>query len=104
MRAGKLRHRLSIQRETEFVSPNGERSKVWTTAWTVWGSVEPLSAKESTSAQQQGGNVTHKITVRGARITTQDRVSYNGRIFHLESVLNFEERGIKTDALANEVV
>lgn len=104
MRAGKLRHRLSIQSATEVVSPNGERSKAWTTMQTVWGSIDPLSAKESTSAQQQGGNVTHKITVRGARITTQDRIAYSGRIFHLESVLNFEERGIKTEALANEVV
>ncbi len=104
MRAGQLRHRLAVMRATEVVLPNGERSKVWNTISTVWGAIEPLSAKEATSAQQTGGNVTHKITVRGARLTTQDRIVYSGRTFHLESVLDWQERGIKTEALANEVV
>lgn len=104
MRAGQLRHRLAIQRATEVVLPNGERSKVWNAIATVWGSVDPLTAKESTTALKTGGNVTHKITVRGARLTTQDRIVYSGRVFHLESVLNWQERGIKTEALANEVV
>lgn len=56
IQAGKLRHRITIQRETVTRDEYGSEVKTWDDLATVWASVEPLSPtamsgiKESVSA------------------------------------------------------
>ena len=49
--SGKLRHRVSIERVERTQDPvTGAIAETWTEIAKVWAAVEPLSARESTTA------------------------------------------------------
>lgn len=65
LRAGALRHRLTIQAATAAPPGTyGEQALTWSTYATVWGKVEPLSAHESFNAGREEHTVTHIIVIR----------------------------------------
>lgn len=61
--AGKLRHRLQIQRAVE-TNVDGDVTRAWTTLDTRWGSVEPLTGKELYEAQQVQPRAAFKVMIR----------------------------------------
>ena len=106
MNAGKLRHRLEVQRKTESRDSRGGVIETWTTTGTRWGAVEPLRMQERFEAQQLDARLSHRITLRHASdLSTQDRlVMENTRIFHIHSVRHPRERTIATEVLCMEQV
>jgi len=105
MRAGPLKNRLAFQGALETTAVNGERSKIWTTRATVWGSVEPLSSRELLTGQQVAPRATHKIVIRGGGVqpSTRERVLFGTRIFHIEGpVMDKDEQGVLVWFLAVE--
>lgn len=99
MRAGRLRHRVALQRATETANSFNEPVVSWSTLATVWGAVEPISGKEFFAAQQVQSSVSHRITVRYyAGLTTKDRVLWTDpstsgqRIFDINAILDRDER------------
>lgn len=66
MQAGKLRHRVTIERPraADERDVNGEPVPPWIAVGDVWAAIEPLSARESFAAQQALSVVTHRITLR----------------------------------------
>lgn len=65
LRAGELRHRLTIQMPTAAAPGTyGEQALTWGTYATVWGKVEPVSGTERFSMGQERGDVTHAVTIR----------------------------------------
>lgn len=64
MRAGDLRHRVTIQAATEIQDAYGEAIPTWTDVSTVWASVEPLSGREYLAARQEQQEVRTRITIR----------------------------------------
>lgn len=105
MRAGLLRHRLTIQSPAVTRDSHGGVVKTWATQATVWGSVEPITDREFFDAPRVKATSTTSIKLRG-RITVQptDRIIFQGRIFQVDSVGNFREKGLETTVLATEVV
>lgn len=104
MRAGKLRHRIEIQKPVEVENPQGEPVKSWELVDTVWASIDPISANERFTALQVMGEVTHQIGMRYRQIDTAWRLKYGQRVFNIDSSLNYEERNVRLTILAREEV
>lgn len=106
MRAGKLRHRVTIQQRTAASPtnyPSGEKDASWTTYLTVWASVEPLSGRELFAAQQVTSDVNVRIRMRYRDgVTAKMRVSFNSKIYDIVAVINREERNVELELLCTE--
>jgi SPP1 family predicted phage head-tail adaptor len=65
MRAGQLRHRLTVQQGVvSGQNAAGEDIKTWTEVGTFWCRIEPLQGREAGEAQQRWAEARHKITMR----------------------------------------
>lgn len=104
MRAGRLRHRITVQSVGSTYDDYGDLSDSWSTLASVWASISPISGREETIASELSGVVTHSILVRyRSGITAQNRIQFDSRVFQIESVRNWEERNIFLEILAKEV-
>lgn len=84
MRAGTLRHRVTIQRYELVVDDYGAplHRESWKDVATVWASVEAVSGRDFFAARQEQSEVTHKVTIRyRGDVTAQMRVLHGGKIF-----------------------
>lgn len=78
--AGRLRHRVTIERprdDSDARDANGDLVTDWPTIDKVWAAIEPLSARETFAAQQVQSAVTHKVTIRfRGDLSSKYRFSY----------------------------
>ena len=103
MLAGKLRHRVAIQSESESVDEFGEPDEGWTTDETVWASIDSVSGDETLSGEGQVGIVTHMIRMRyTSNATSKKRLLYGSRVFGIITVLNHMERNQYLDLECKE--
>lgn len=97
MQAGKLRHKVTIQRQVA-ASPNqhstGEPDEPWTAYLSdIWGAVEPLNGRELFAAQEFHSEVSVRIRIRYREgITAAMRVLFDSRYYQILYVLDPEER------------
>lgn len=106
MRAGQLRHTISIQEQTDTADGMGG----FTTSWAdisgmdaISAAIWPFSSKESLDAMKLELVVTHKIRIRyRSGITAKNRIKFGSRIFNIISLMNHDERGISWDIMATE--
>lgn len=104
MRAGQLRHRVTIQTLAEVQNAFGEVPQLWQDAVECWASIEPLSGRELFAAQQVRPEVTHRITMRYREIGPKNRIMFGTRAFHIDSILNKDERNVMLTIMAFEKV
>ena len=110
MRAGSLRHKITIQKCTIAKNSYGEAVKTWTSGLNTWGAIWPLRGNESFSASQMQAGVTHKVRMRyntlenSTVINPECRIKYGSRYLSIESVLNPDERSIMLDMMCKEEV
>ena len=65
MRAGGLRHRISIQHLVEQQDHvTGEITKTWVEFAPAWAAIEPLSARDFMAAQASQSEASGRITIR----------------------------------------
>ena len=104
MRAGRLRHNVTIQQDTGSVrDASGHPTPSWTTLVQCPASVEPLSGQEFWTAQQMAAGVTHRVRIRYyPGITSQMRVLHRNRYLNIEAVRNLDERDIELELLCKE--
>ena len=103
MQAGKLRHRVELQRATVTADSHGDQVKAWTTLRTVWASIEPLSGREYLQGAQTSSDITARIKIRGGvTLTPKDRVKYGDRVFDIRHVIDWGGRGIETQLMCVE--
>ena len=105
--AGKLRHRIAIQRKTVEKNTYGEEVVVFVDRIQTWASIEPLSGREYYQANQTQSSVDHRISMRyQSGIQTYDRVKFKSgetvRYFDILSVINLEERNITLELMCKE--
>ena len=84
MRAGLLRHRLTIQKSTRTKNDFDEWVDSWSDFLTVWGSVEPNLGKRYFEAKQANSEVEGLIRIR------YQRNFDNGQEFPYEFPIVFE--------------
>ncbi len=97
MQAGRLRHKIAIQATTPTRNEYGEPIDSWATisGGSVWASIEPLSGKEDLPARVMDAEVSHRITIRAlSSVTTNHRILLGSRVFDINAVLNWQDRGI----------
>lgn len=90
MRAGRLRHRITIQEKTNTQDPTtGVVSASWSNAYTsVPAEVVPLSGREFLAAQQRQAEVTARITIRnGLTIDQNMRILHEGKTYDIAAIL-----------------
>lgn len=65
VKAGKLRHRVTIQAQQNTQDPvTGANIVTWVDVATVWASVEPLSVREFIQSQATQSEISARITIR----------------------------------------
>lgn len=71
--AGRLRHRIRIERKTHYTDSNGdvyqnpetgEVPERWVEIKTVWAAIEPISAREFIQSSAIQSQITARITIR----------------------------------------
>jgi SPP1 family predicted phage head-tail adaptor len=106
MRAGKLRHRLTIQEYSKADDSFGEPIKTWaniSSVPTVWGSIEPISGNEFFTARQIASETTHRITIRYKEgLDNKMRFKFGSRYFYILSVLDKDEKGVEMEIMCRE--
>jgi len=111
MRAGQLRHYVTVQAHTSAQNDYGEKAMAWTSNIKQWAAIWPLRGEEYLSAKGMQANVTHRIRMRhttlaaSTEITKNNaRIKYDDRIFNIEAIINVDERNIYYDIMCNEEV
>jgi SPP1 family predicted phage head-tail adaptor len=105
MRAGRLRHRVTIQQRAGTQDSYGQEDDDWNDVDTVWAAVEPLRGREFLEARREGAEVTTRIVTRyRSGITPAMRVSYDSRTFDIVSVINVDERDSELQLMCRELV
>ena len=89
MRAGSLRHRITIQRSEPKQDPNtGAMTQAWVDVATTWASIEPLSARDFIAASAAQSEISARIVIRyRPGIDSTMRILEGGRIFNIKGVL-----------------
>jgi len=105
MRAGELRHRVTIQEFVEAVDQYGTPiGQDWQDVCTVWAAVEPIQGREYILLQNTQTELTARIRIRyRAGIKPAMRVVYGQRIFNIQSVIDPEERHRELLLMCQEV-
>jgi len=91
MRAGRLRHSVTIQQETETKGDHGELTRAWTTFATVRAGIFPLRGREFIDMHVTNNEINHRIEMRYlSGIVPAMRVLFGSRVFEIIVPLNIE--------------
>lgn len=113
MRAGQLRHLVTIEKVTETRS-GADVVETWSTHTEQWAQVRPLTGRELFTSQQRWAEVDTQIVMRGnpetRGITSKMRVVLNdtlanpptSKIFNILAVMDIEERGVQINLMCRK--
>ncbi|EDM47758.1 phage head closure protein [Marinobacter algicola] len=95
MRAGKLRHRITIQKPAQVQDPTtGEMGPGWETVKSVWAEKRPSSAREFKQSQAGQSEITGEFQIRYREgIDATMRILHKGKVYNIEGVLEDNESG-----------
>ena len=108
--AGKLRHRVRIERFADDLDSQGDViqdpdtgaiSRSWQAVETVWAAIEPLSAREFIQSAATQSEVTTRIVVRASSdVVATDRLVHlvngvAGKIYNPAGILADKETGLE---------
>lgn len=93
MRAGSLRHSVTIERPFENRVLGESNKKTYVTYATVFASIRPLNGEERIKENYMKHRVTHEIRMRyipevDIGILPTCRINYQGFYFYIEYVIN----------------
>ena len=90
MRAGRLRHRLTVQEPITSRNETGEELVTWVTRGTVWSAIEPIRGKEALTSNQIIADMDTRITVRWSGfaddINAKWRLRHQGVTYNITSI------------------
>lgn len=110
IRAGKFRHRVTVQKKTGAQDSYGAETDAWTPLGTVWAAVEPLlQGNERFAAAHQDARHPTLIRMRwpghfSDRVEPQMRIVFGSRVFDIISAADVFELGRELHVLADELV
>lgn len=103
MRAGKLQHRVQIERHQELVSDSGHVRKVWLPILTTRAELKETSTTEFLTGQIEGDTARAVFLIRWpvVTITTADRLDYAGQRWNITGLTEIgRKRGLEIRAEA----
>lgn len=93
MRAGELRHCISIEKPNITQGDYGEPVTSWSNFAKIRALVEPLRGREFFDSQKFNEETTHRIKIRYlSGLNSEMRIKFNERYFNILSVLNINEQ------------
>lgn len=103
MRAGNLRHRVTIQRlALATADAYGEQTEVWSDVATAWAEVRPLTGTEGWKAKQVQPEATSQVNMRYVSdLTSADRLAF-GSVFLYPVSVTHDIRRTETRLLCME--
>jgi SPP1 family predicted phage head-tail adaptor len=110
VRYGRLRrHTVTIKKNVEARNADGTYAETPITIDTRQVQIRPMAGRELFEAQQVVADVTHKISLRYDTVTRDIKpqdywFEIGGRIWHLLSVRNIDERGRMLECQCKEKV
>lgn len=104
MRAGKLRHRVSIYYPEETQDATGSMVQNWLEFATVWASVEPLRGREMWAAREKEARIDVRIRMRYIDgITAKMIVILGSHTYQIVSIIDEEMRHAALQLMCYEV-
>ena len=105
MRAGKLRHRITLQRLVKGRNDFGEVVESWTDLAQLWAEVKPVSGKETFVAKQFAAETSHEVWLRYRDdVRASDRIiDHRGNHLEIKAVMDIRGRGRTLKLLCREV-
>lgn len=104
LRAGDLRHRITIQARTNVSDGMGGYSMTWTDFATVYAAIWPMKGKEAVENMREGATVTHRVRIRyisGVKANMQ--ILFGSRVFKLVAPpINRDELSIELELICEE--
>lgn len=97
MRAGTLRHRVTIQQRSTTTDALGQPTTTWSDVATVWADVSPLSGRELLAAQAARAQINGIVTIRYQRQFSDPvamaarRILYGSRILNITASRDVDE-------------
>ena len=93
LKAGELTQRISFQRDgSSTVDDYGQVTRSWSTYYTTWASVRPLSGREQEQGMARQASISHRVRMRfKGGILHGDRISLGNRILEIVSIRNIDE-------------
>lgn len=93
MRAGRLRHSVTLQSKSVSRDAAGGESITWTTFATVWAEVQPLSGREYVAMRQAQADVAVRVRMRYvAGVNPAMRVVHGSAIYNVLEVIDVAGR------------
>jgi SPP1 family predicted phage head-tail adaptor len=94
--AGRLRHRVRIERRIDTQDSNLDPVFTWEWVATIWAAVEPLSSREFFAAQAAQSQVVARITIRHRDgLNAQMRLLHRGKVYNPAGFLPDKDSGIE---------
>lgn len=88
MRAGRLRHRVTLQSATTTQNSYGEQVKAWVDVGTFWAAVEPISGKERFASGERIHERDVRIVMRYiGTVTETHRILFQSRTYDIKAVV-----------------
>jgi len=113
--SSRLRHRLTLQQETDTTDGAGGSQRSWSDVVDLWAEIIPAIGGGSGTTKTAGkkivfggqieAEISHRILLRyqsSPVITTSMRLVYESRIFNIKYVANVEERKDMLELLVQE--
>jgi len=89
MRAGKLRHVVTLKSKTVTQNSYNEEVITWTEIATVRAAIETPTGTEYIDVESQGASISHKVTIRYyPNLAPTMIVAWGARTFEIIAVLN----------------
>jgi len=108
MKAGKLRHKVTIQSlvaGSPQQKPSGEPDTAWTDLLTCWASVEPLKGRELFAAQEHHSEIEVRVRIRyRSGLNAAMRVVFEGLYYNIAAILDPELRHRELELLCKQGV
>jgi SPP1 family predicted phage head-tail adaptor len=105
VRAGRLRHYVTVQQATETQDTDGSVIQTWGTYAQVYAEISPKSGSEDYAAAGINASVVHEIRIRYLDgLTPKMRIVYGDRTFEIVGVVNWGERDREQLLTCTEVV
>lgn len=90
MQAGKLKHRITLQRPAAGQDAYGQPLTGWTDVATVWASITDMTGREYIAAAAVQASVQTRITIRyRADIVAAMRVLHGTDVYNIAAVLEW---------------
>ena len=105
MRAGRLRHRLTLQSKTTTQDAYGAAVVSWADQGEVWGAIEPITGKEYFAQDQVQSEVRVRIVLRyTSGLDTTWRVKHSGLYYDIVDVIDHDLQGRMMTLMARQGV